>query len=246
MAKKTATMAASLFLVSLASVPRLTNAEGKSNALLKLTSNYVYRSYSKSNGNPDIQGNIDYEHSSGLFLGAWMSHVDFGDSPFKGRSQLEANLYTGVTRRLAKDWRIDATLAGYLYDGKVFRRSANYGEINASLHLRDLLTTRLAVAHDPYGRSGATVDYELQIRYPATDTLEVSGSVGYEDATAVFGYSNIYWNVGIACFMSKHVAFDLRYYGAHHITEAEAKETQASVEPPRIGNQLVFSISIGF
>lgn len=244
MANKTATAAVSLFVACLASVPRPTHAEGKYNALLKLTSNYVYRGYSKSNADPDVQGNIDYEHPSGLFLGAWVSHVDFGDSRFHDRAKLEANPYAGMTLRLAEDWRVDATLAGYLYDGKVFGRGANYGELTGALHFRDLATARLAVARDAYARSGATLDYEIQMRYPVTDTLEVSGSIGYEDATAVFGYSDIYWNVGTAWFLSKHAALDLRYYDAHQVTEGE--ETQTSVELPRVVNQLVFSISIGF
>lgn len=245
-AKITAKVAASLVVACLALLPRPTNADGKYSALLKLTTNYVYRGYSKSNGDPDVQGNIDYEHPSGFFLGAWMSHVDFWDWRFKDRPNIEANPYAGMSLRLAENWRLDAALAGYLYDAKVFGHRADYGEFDAALHFRDLVTARWAVAYDAYGRGASTLDYEVNLRYPVTDTVEVSGGVGYEDANAVFGYRDIYWNVGTAWFLSKRAAFDLRYYDAHHVTEPAGEAAGEGFELPRIGNHAVFSISIRF
>src|SRR2546430_7716874 len=99
--------------------PRAANADARYSALIKFTNNYVYRGYSKNNGDPAFQGNIDYEHPSGFFIGAWMSQVNFGDGRYKDRANVEANPYAGAGLKLSESWRFDTTLAGYLYDGKV-------------------------------------------------------------------------------------------------------------------------------
>jgi uncharacterized protein (TIGR02001 family) len=228
----------------LAWLPGLTNGDTQYSASLKIMSNYVYRGYSKSRGHPAIQGNIDYEHRSGFFIGSWMSQVDFGDENFNDRAHIEANPYAGVSLGLFENWRIDAALAGYLYDGKVYDRTADYGEVFALLHFRDLVTARWEVSYDAYNRGRSIVDYAVDMRLPLTDTVEVSGGVGYEDANAVLGYESIYWNIGTTWFLHKHASVDLHYHNAHRF--GTQKYEVASFKLPTIGNHFVFSISIGF
>jgi uncharacterized protein (TIGR02001 family) len=245
-AKKIAKIAAILSVACLGLLPKPTNADAKYNTLLKFTSNYVYRGYSKSNGAPAFQGNIDYEHPSGFFIGMWVSQVDFGDRYYKDRANIEANPYVGVSFGLSENWRFDTTLAGYLYNGKVYGHEADYSEINALLHFRDWFTARFGVSYDAYGRGRSTLDYEINMRYPVTDTVEVSGGLGYEDANTVLKYSSVYWNIGVGWFLCKHAALALRYYDAHGFDEPEGGAANTRFEPPRIGNPVVFSISIGF
>lgn len=239
-------MAAMLSFACLALPQRAANADARYSALIKFTNNYVYRGYSKSNGDPAFQGNIDYEHPSGFFIGAWMSQVDFGDGRFQDRANAEANPYAGASLKLSERWRFDATLAGYLYDGKVYGRGADYSELNALLHFRDLATAHVGVSYDAYGRGKSTLDYEINMRYPVTDTVEVSGGVGYEDANSVLTYGYLYWNIGMAWSLYKHAAVGLRYYDAHRFYAVEVGPASTIFEPPRIGSQVVFSISIGF
>ena len=167
-----------------------------------------------------------------------MSQIDFGDSNF------EANPYAGVSLGLFENWRIDAALAGYLYDGKVYGRQSDYGELYALLHFRDLATVRLGNSFDAYGSGRSIMDYAAHTRFPLTDTVEVSGEVGYQAANTVLKYNYLYWNLGATWFLHRHASIDLRYYAVRHL--AESKGAIAGFALPAIDHPLVFSISIGF
>lgn len=43
-----------------------------------LTSDYIFRGISQTQGDPAIQGGLDVAHESGLYIGTWASNVDFG------------------------------------------------------------------------------------------------------------------------------------------------------------------------
>ncbi len=61
------------------------------------TTDYISRGYSKSDGHFAVQGNLDYEHASGLYLGFSLSTVDFGDTTFADRANVEIIPYLGWT-----------------------------------------------------------------------------------------------------------------------------------------------------
>src|SRR5262249_51186548 len=47
---------------------------------LALTSDYIFRGQSQTGHNPAAQGEIDYTHPSGIYLGVWGSNVKFQDA----------------------------------------------------------------------------------------------------------------------------------------------------------------------
>ena len=55
-------------------------------AKVTLTSNYVTHGISQTSDSPALQVGLDYEHQSGLYVGAWTSNVDTG---------YEADVYVG-------------------------------------------------------------------------------------------------------------------------------------------------------
>jgi uncharacterized protein (TIGR02001 family) len=215
------------------------------------TTNYVGHSYTKSQNDFAIQGNVDYQHTSGIYLGASASNVNFGDRDFKDSSRVEFAPYLGYTHKLADDWRVDVQWTRYLYDGKIFGRQADYNEFYVFLHYRDLLTLRASVSDNFYNQNKMTSDYELTGRYPITDYLEVSSGVGYSQVGKVLEYDYLYWNAGITA-RYKFLSADLRYMHAFETTaEAdvidEAKESKEwRFRPEVLHATIVFSLSVGF
>ncbi len=65
---------------------------------LGLTSDYVHRGVSQSEGNPAVQGSLAYWHPTGWYGGAWGSNVDNW-----GTADLEVDLFLGYGRRLGGD-----------------------------------------------------------------------------------------------------------------------------------------------
>lgn len=237
--------AAVLLAIALASPPHATQADAKTSALVEFTSNYVYRGYSKSDGDPVLQGNIDYEHSAGFFLGAWISQVNFGRERYRDRADVEANPYVGGTLELSENWRFGVTLAGYFYDGKIYGHAANYSESSALLYYRDWLTAHVGVAYAAYGRGRSTVDYGIDLRYPIRDSVEIFSGLGYEQANAALNYSRLYWRFGAGWFLDKHLALTLGYYDVRRLNELDSEAENTDANAPKMNNQIVFSIAIG-
>lgn len=48
-------------------------------ANIGVTSNYVWRGATQTGNRPAVQGGVDWEGDSGLYIGTWVSNVDFGN-----------------------------------------------------------------------------------------------------------------------------------------------------------------------
>ncbi|MBT6088025.1 MAG: hypothetical protein HOH20_00460, partial [Rhodospirillaceae bacterium] len=57
-----------------------------------LTSDYVFRGFTQANEDPAIQGGLDWESGTGLYLGTWGSNVNFGDGD---EASVELDVYGG-------------------------------------------------------------------------------------------------------------------------------------------------------
>ncbi len=55
-------------------------------------SDYDFRGITQTAHDPALQGSIDYAHSSGFYVGAWGSNVDFGDCCDEN---IEVDIYAG-------------------------------------------------------------------------------------------------------------------------------------------------------
>lgn len=230
-------------------------AQAKLTAQLTFLTDYFYRGFSKSNGDPTVRGNIDYEHSSGFYLGLWGSRVDLRDQDDDEdeaeeeahHADIELYPYLGWSTALGKQWRVDINAARYIYDGPIHGRPGDYNEFSLAFSYRNYLTGRFYYAPSAFSLSQPSFTYELQGNYPLTDQFELSAGVGYYNAARVLDYSYIYWNLGVTWFMNKYLSGDLRYVGGSNSAHAEDEAANGShFEPLSIGNKVIFSLSIGY
>jgi uncharacterized protein (TIGR02001 family) len=206
------------------------------------TTNYVYRGYSKSDNDPAIQANVDYQHLSGLYVGTSVSNVNFGDRrKFRDYSNIEFTPYLGYSYKLNDDWRTDVQWTRYLFDGKIFGHESDYNEFYLFLHYRDMLTLRASVSDSFYGSKVVSGDYEATIKYPLTDYLEATVGVGYLQAKKVLGWDYLYWNAGIIG-RYKFISAELQYVQSVWITPF----FKTDFAPNFLDATAVFSLSVGF
>jgi uncharacterized protein (TIGR02001 family) len=109
---------------------------------LGVVSQYVFRGLSQTDGKPAVQGGIDYVHSSGFYLGTWLSNISwFTDqnagvknapvslaspgsvgAPYtagaSNSASLEWDFYGGYKSSFADDWTYDVGLIRYYYPGR--------------------------------------------------------------------------------------------------------------------------------
>lgn len=219
---------------------------GELSASLTGTTDYFWRGYTKSDKKPSVQANIDYEFKTGFYLGSFLSSVNFGDHGFENRSKLEFRPYFGYAFQLSDNWRFNAEWNRYIYDGKIFGRHADYNDFYLFSHFRDLLTLSLIFSENSYNRKHMSFSYEMTGRYPITDSIEFSGTFGYNKQKKNLHYDYLYWTSGFTLHFSHNIGIDLRYYGAVHVASEPIKPFDWQFEPDAIGNRVLFSMTFGF
>ncbi len=96
---------------------------------IDVTSNYVWRGVTQTNGKQALQGGIDYKKGN-LYLGTWLSNTDY-NAPKPGQHvDTEIDLYGGIAPTVG-DWSFDFGAIGYFYPGA---DSQNFGELKAAVN----------------------------------------------------------------------------------------------------------------
>lgn len=208
---------------------------------------YIWRGYSKSDGKPVVQANIDYEFKSGIYLGTFASSINFADHGFESRSTIEFRPYLGFAYKLSDDWRFNTAWSRYIYNGRIFGQDVDYNEFYFYSHFRDLLTVNFNFSENSYQQNHMSFNSEIIGRYPITDSIEISSTFGYNKQKKVLHYDYLYWTSGLTLHFSRNVGIDVRYYGGVDAsTKKEESLSHWQFHPHVVDNRIVFSITAGF
>lgn len=109
-------LATALTVVAALPVAGSAHADGPISANLTLTTDYVFRGISQSQGKAALQGGFDYAHESGLYIGTWGSNVGWVDDIAKTNNSLELDLYAGYAGE-AGPLSYDIGVLQYYYPG---------------------------------------------------------------------------------------------------------------------------------
>lgn len=138
-----------------------------------LLSDYRFRGESLTEGRPALQAGVNYDHSSGLFVGALVSNVRI-DPDVVG---LGAQIYGGYTRPIGERAAWDIGVVTYVFPQPSMGPTYNYTEafVGASF---DTLSSRLYYTHSYFG-GGQAVYLELNGSRAINDRITLIGHVGY-------------------------------------------------------------------
>lgn len=183
------------------------SAEGFS-ANVALTSDYVWRGGTQSDGGPAIQGGFDYE-SDLFYVGTWGSSVDPGSTGVTG-GEIELDLYAGITPSLGPVTFNIGAIAYFYPDADV---SGDWVEaiLGAEYSPVEPLTLGLTTgfSSDVFNSGEDSVYVEGAASYAFSDAFEISGAYANFDMGALGDYDT--WNLGAT--VSYHgFAFDFRYH----------------------------------
>lgn len=208
-------------------------------------SQYINRGYSKSRGNPVFQARINYQGLSGWYAGTGVSQVNFGHND-DDEASVEIKPFLGWNFALDDDWRGDASVTGYIFDGEVYEMEGDYAEFNAVLSYKSNWSARISYAPDAYQRQVGLLSYELNYRQDILDELQFSAGLGYSQANMLLGQDYFYWNAGFSWFVTNHLSIDARYVD----TYLEAKKYYAVYSkdfyPSPLKENYLISVNIGF
>ncbi len=163
-----------LALYALGSVAGCATANAQLTGHIALLSDYRYRGESLTDGRPALQGGLDYQHSSGLFVGALASNVRV-DVEVSG---LGGQLYGGYAHALNErsSWELGVityvfphprTEPDYVYtEGFV---GGAYENINARAYYSD----------NYFGAGGRAAYVEINASRPVSARIALIGHLGY-------------------------------------------------------------------
>jgi len=187
-------------------------------ATATITTDYVFRGISQTQGNPAVQGEFDATYGI-FYAGIWSSSLDFGGNG-NGRqlAPLEIDYYAGIT----PSWQsIDFDIAGLYYTyPSAYDPGGNfdYFELKtaASHKFGDALTLGIGIYWSPefFGETGDADALELTGEYAFQNkwwifSPSVSGLVGWQWTQS---YDYTYWNVGLTLGFLDHWSADIRYW----------------------------------
>ena len=210
-------------------------AAGDVSGRVTLASEYVFRGKALSDGNPALQAGIDYEHSSGLFLGAWGSTVDLV-SP-SGRRDAELDYYVGWL--FSGDSRLSGTLSlvRYTYPGQTTSFSYDYTEVLATASWDGRYSLELGYTDDVYGFGVDARHAEVRVDWPLRSAWVVSAGLGMKDLENLGSSRYVYGDIGVSARFARFTV-DLRWYDNERPTGFSGRVSA--------GSRLVGALSIGF
>jgi len=130
-----------LLLTCFACFPAFSTADSTSDSEwsvsgnIALTSDYVFRGYTQTDGDPAIQGGFDVGHSSGLFAGVWGSNVESDPAApinYDG-ANVELDVYLGWKGKITDSGlELTAKALRFMYPGTDYS-SNNSNEFSLNL-----------------------------------------------------------------------------------------------------------------
>lgn len=175
-------------------------------AEIAVTSDYVWRGASQSDGDPAVSGGVEFSYGS-FYAGTWASTVDFGDG-----TDAEWDFYVGFAPTVGV-FDLDFAVTQYTYVGDPSGSDYDFLEFKAgaSTAVTPELTLGAEVHYSPdfTGGAGDATYLEANFAYDFTPQWAVSGGLGHQ---WVSGGDYVNWNLGVTWAFSEIVGLDVRYH----------------------------------
>lgn len=184
---------------------------------------YRFRGLSLSAGDFALQGSINVNHSSGLYVGTWASSLEQDGADTYGNA--EVDFYAGWTGSVASGLTADVGLLYYMYPNGTGAAPGNVWEPYASLSAAiGPATAKVGLAYawdqDSLGGDDNLYVYtDLSAGIPNTP-LSVSGHLGYTDGalspkrlTLQSNGGGFDWNIGASFNITPKLSLGATYVG---------------------------------
>ncbi len=154
-----------------------------------LTTDYVWRGSTQTQGDPAVQAGLTLTGGSGLYASAWGSNVRF--APETG-ANTELDFIVGWGKALSDDWAADVNVTRYQYPATAV--DLNWTELNGTLTYRGDYWVSVGWSHQALGYAAAGTYTLVGAKFPVNDRLRIEASLAHyilDDAVvAGRGYSH--------------------------------------------------------
>lgn len=168
--------------------PAASAAEAMPSVKLSVYSEYEYRGISQTSEKPAGQLNIDWAHSSGFYLGTFVSNIKWLKDGaevggFSTSANLEWDIFGGYKFEVAKDVVVDVGYLRYEYPSSgAFNPKPNTDEVYVGVGYGPVSVKYSYSLNDTFGvvNSEGSDFIEANIAYPLMDKLTLTGHIGHQ------------------------------------------------------------------
>jgi len=186
-----------------------------------LTSDYVWRGSTQTQGNPAAQAGFKVAGDSGFYASAWGSNVHFAPG---ADANLELDLAAGWAGNLSDDWALDVNVLRYQYPSTAV--DLNWTELDGTLTWKGNYWVSVGASNEALGYDASGAYLLLGAKWPLNDRFRFETSVAHYflDAATVGrgGYSH---GMASAVYAFSHTGAKATVEGrlTLHATDADAK-----------------------
>ena len=171
-----------------------------------LYSEYEYRGISQTSEKPALQLNLDYAHSSGFYVGTFVTNIKWLKDTaevngFDTNAKIEWDIYGGFRTEIAKDLLLDVGSLRYEYPSSgSFNPKPNTDEIYAGITWQWLNVKYSHSINNTFGIPNSKNSYFIEgnIAYPlpALPKLTLTGHLGHQEYKNNDSLSYTVWKAG--------------------------------------------------
>lgn len=139
-----------------------------------LTSDYVWRGTTQTQGDPAVQAGLKLATDSGFYGSVWGSNVEFAPET---HASSEFDFTVGWAGELAPDWALDVNLLRYQYPSTTV--DLNWTELNGTLTYAGNYWLSMGYSTEALGGEEDGLYTQVGARFPINDAFRIEGAVGY-------------------------------------------------------------------
>ncbi len=180
-----------------------------------LTSDYVWRGSTQTQGTPAVQAGFRLMGASGFYGSAWASNVRL--APETGAST-EFDFAVGWTGNLSDDWALDVNVLRYQYPSTAV--DLDWTELDGTLTYAGNYWLSLGYSPEALGSSDRGLYAQVGARFPVRDRLRIEAVVGRYFLEDVYGKS--YSHAQLSAIWTMKGPLELRLTA--HVTDSNAED----------------------
>ena len=222
-----------------------TAAQAQITGNLGLTSDYRFRGVSQTQNAPAVQGGIDYNHVSGLYIGNWNSSVS--SQMYTNGAGVESDVFAGFRKQVFGNFVVDVGSYNYFYPRAGTNGSFDTNEIFAGIGYKELITVKYSHAlSDYFGTANSKNSFYVQAdaAIPLARNLQLVAHIGHTNVANSSSLDYTDYNVGLG--------YDLKGWNLAAKYYINDNKTSTFMTANTVGGQklykdaLVFSVAKSF
>ncbi|MCD9088429.1 TorF family putative porin [Stenotrophomonas sp. SY1] len=147
-----------------------------------LTSDYVWRGSTQTQGDAAVQAGFKAATDNGFYASAWGSNVEFAPET---HASSELDFTVGWSGKLADDWALDANVLHYHYPSTTV--DLNWTELNSTVTWKDNYWLSLGWSSEALGTTQDGLYSLIGARLPVNEKLRLEAMAGYYSLQDVRG-----------------------------------------------------------